>query len=87
MMKKWKERLTGTDGNPLTPRTLVEIYGRDRILVEQHRGILSYGTERIRIGTTYGHLAVEGTDLRICCMSRSQLVIRGTILDLRMEEA
>lgn len=86
-MKNWKERLTQTGGTPLTPRTLVEIYGKDRLLVEQHRGILSYGTERIRIGATYGVLAVEGTDLRICCMSRAQLVVRGTVRGLRMEEA
>ena len=84
-MKKWKERLLGDQGNALMPRTLAEIYGKDRVLVEQHRGIHSYGTECIRIGATYGVLVVEGADLRLCCMSRSQLVIRGRILGLRME--
>ena len=53
--------------------------------MEQHRGIQSYGTECIRIGATYGVLVVEGEGLRLCCMSRSQLVIRGSILGLRME--
>lgn len=84
-MKNWKERLMGDQGNALMPRTLAEIYGKDRVLVEQHRGIQSYGTECIRIGATYGVLVVEGTGLRLCCMSRSQLVIRGRILGLRME--
>lgn len=86
-MKNWKERLTGPQGNGLMPRTLVEIYGMDRVLVEQHRGIKSYGTESIRIGTTFGVLVVEGQGLRLCCMSKSQLVIRGTIQALRMEAA
>ena len=84
-MKNWKERLTGPEGHGLMPRTLAEVYGKDRVLVEQHRGILSYGTEVIRIGATYGVLVVEGDALRLCCMSKSQLVVRGTILGLRME--
>ena len=84
-MKNWKERLRAGAGSPVTPRTLAEIYGTDRLLVEQHRGILSYGTEVIRIGATYGVLVVEGDALRLCCMSKSQLVVRGTILGLRME--
>lgn len=86
-MKTWMERLTGPEGSNLKPRTLVEIYGMDRVLVEQHRGIVGYGTECIRIGTSYGFLVVEGVGLRLCCMSRAQLVIRGKILSLRMEEA
>ena len=85
-MKNWRERLTGPDGNVLKPRTLAEVYGKDRVLVEQHRGIVSYGTECIRIGASYGFLVVEGDELRLCCMSRAQLVIRGRIQSLRMEE-
>lgn len=84
-MKKWKERLSGPDTENLKPRTLAELYGRERLLVEQHSGIISYGTECIRIGATFGELVVEGTQLRLCCMSRSQLVIRGKLLNLRME--
>ena len=83
-MKNWKERLAEAD--KLRPRTLVEIYGCDRILVEHHRGILGYGTQCIRIAATYGELVVEGEDLRLCCMSRSQLVIRGRIQSATMEE-
>lgn len=84
-MKNWKERLAVPEGNYLTPRTLAEVYGMDRLLIEHHRGILSYGTEAIRIGTTYGCLVVEGEELRLCCMSRSQLVIHGKVHHLHME--
>ncbi len=84
-MKNWKDRLTDIGDGTLKLRTLAEVYGQERVLIEQPRGILSYGTECIRIGTTYGQLVVEGDGLRICCMSRSQLVIRGRIQLLRME--
>lgn len=83
-MMDWKQRLSA-DAGGLKPRTLAELYGNERLLVEQHRGILGYGSECIRIGTSFGCLTVEGEALRLCCMSRSQLVIRGTIRAVRME--
>ena len=83
-MKNWKERLAGPE-QALTPRTLAEVYGTERVLIEQHKGIVSYGAEIIRVGATDGFLVVEGQDLRLCCMSRAQLVIRGKILGIRME--
>lgn len=83
-MKNWKDRLSA-DEKGLRPRTLVELYANERVLIEQHRGILAYGSERIRVGTSFGTLTVEGLELRLCCMSRSQLVIRGRIGCLRTE--
>lgn len=77
-MRDWK-----TEG--LRPRTLVELYGNERVLIEEHRGILAYGDEEIRVGTSYGMAVIEGFDLRLCCMSRSQLVIRGRIAGVRTE--
>lgn len=84
-MKNWKERLTAARTPPLRPRTLAELYGADRLLVEQHHGIVTYGAECIRIAATYGLLVVEGENLQLCCMSRSQLVIRGTLRAVRLE--
>ena len=84
-MSDWKQRLSA-DGTGLRPRTLVEIYGKEQLLVEQHRGILAYGEECIRIGTSFGAIRVEGAELRLCCMSRSQVVIRGRIDTVRTEE-
>ena len=77
-MRDWK-----TEG--LRPKTLVELYGNERVLIEEHRGILGYGDEEIRVGTSFGALVIEGMELRLCCMSRSQLVIQGRIICLRTE--
>lgn len=84
-MSDWKQRLSA-DAAGLRPRTLVEIYGRERVLVEQHRGIRAYSDECIRIGTAFGSIVVEGAELRLCCMSRQQVVIRGRIDAVRTEE-
>lgn len=82
-MKDWKKRLEQMQ--PQTMKTLAELYGPDRLLVERHRGILSYSTECIRIGSSWGTLVVEGEGLSLCCMSRSQLVIRGRLRSLHLE--
>ena len=69
----------------LRPKTLIELYGNERVLIEEHRGILGYGDEEIRVGTSFGMAVIEGLELRLCCMSRSQLVIRGRIGSVRTE--
>lgn len=82
-MKNWKERIPAAP--ELKVRTLVELYGCERLLVEQHRGIVGYGSDCIRIGATFGVLEVTGENLRLCCMSPSQIVIRGDIASVRVE--
>ena len=71
----------------MKPQTLAELLGDGRLLVEHHRGILSYGTEEILVGTTFGALRVCGEGLRLCCMSREQLFIAGSIRLVRTERS
>ncbi len=73
-MKGWMEQ-----------RTLMELYGTGRLLLEAHRGVLSFAPECIRVGTTYGSLLVRGKGLGICCMNREQLVILGQIETITVE--
>lgn len=83
-MKPWKDAAR-SPGEQIRPRTLVEIVGKKRVLVEHHRGILGYGTEEILVGTGYGILRIHGAELRLCCMSRQQLFISGRIDSLSLE--
>ena len=83
-MRDWKSGIRA-DAGGLRPKTLVELYGNERVLIEEHRGILAYGDEEIRVGTSIGVAVIQGMELRLCCMSRSQLVIRGRIACVRTE--
>ena len=83
-MKPWKDGIR-SPAEQLMPRTLVEVVGKQRVLVEHHRGILGYGTEEILIGTGYGILRINGAELRLCCMNRQQLFISGRIDALALE--
>lgn len=84
-MGDWK-KLARQSSERLKPRTLVELWGRERVLVEHHRGIRAYGDQEIRVGATYGMILVRGSGLRLCCMSREQLFISGKIHCVEMEE-
>lgn len=83
-MKPWKAGIPGP-AEQIKPRTLVEVIGKKRVLVEHHRGILGYGTEEILVGTGYGVLRIRGAELRLCCMSRQQLFVSGRIDSLALE--
>lgn len=83
-MKAWKQAFQ-RPGETVNPKTLVEIWGKGRVLVEHHRGILGYGTEEIVVGATFGMLRVTGKGLRLCCMSRQQIFISGEITAVCLE--
>jgi sporulation protein YqfC len=59
--------------------TLVEIVDCRRVLVENHCGILAYGTCEIRIKARRGLISVSGKELKMAFMTVSQLIITGKI--------
>ena len=66
-------------------QTLVEAVGTKRVLVEHHKGIVSYGDQEIRVASTYGVVCVQGEGLRLCCMNREQVFLSGQIKSISME--
>ena len=60
-------------------KTLLEVLGKERLVIEQHRGIQCYGTEEILVRASFGQIHITGNGLVLCCMSREQLCITGTI--------
>ena len=58
---------------------LVELAGDGRVLIENHKGVVEYGTEKISVKVQFGILCVCGTNMELAKMSREQLVICGKI--------
>ena len=58
---------------------LVEICGERRVLIENHKGVLSYGSDHIHVCVSYGEVVIRGCGLELAQMSREQLVICGRI--------
>lgn len=71
---------------PWTQKTLVEVVGRERLVIEHHGGIAGYGPEEILIRSSYGMIRVRGSGLGLSCMSRQQLCVTGRIDALTLGE-
>lgn len=70
---------------------VVEIAGREQVLIENHKGIIEYGWGEIRARVKYGCISVQGNHLRLAKMTCHQLIICGCIESVqligRMENA
>ena len=58
---------------------ITEITDNDRIIIENHCGIIHYSPDCICVKTKFGQLQIEGDHLEIARMSADQFVIAGEI--------
>ena len=81
-----KPQLRNRIGKPvvLSKVPLVELAGQNRVLIENHLGVLAYSLEEIQIKVSYGCISVTGSDLRLMQMHKEQLVICGKIDSLHL---
>jgi len=60
--------------------------GSRRALVENHRGLLEYGRERIEIGGGRMRLRLLGDGLELAAMDADSIVITGNITAVELEQ-
>ena len=60
-------------------QSLIEIYGNNRLLIENHKGILEYSNEEIVVRLKFGLVRITGERLTIALMNKCRLVICGSI--------
>lgn len=64
---------------PTPGQTVVEMFGCNRVLIENHFGITQYSTEEICINVRFGLLRINGTNLYIARMSHCRIIVCGSI--------
>lgn len=64
---------------PMPGRTLVEISGDHRILIENHRGVSFYNDTKICVHSSYGEICILGKGVSLPYMTKQQLIITGEI--------
>ncbi len=72
------ERLQGS-AHALFKTPLVELTGRNHVLIENHSGVLKYSLDEIQVKVSYGKLVIKGQKLHLLQMNSEQLVIKGMI--------
>jgi sporulation protein YqfC len=58
---------------------VLHLTGSERLLMENHRGLLEYGRGKIRIASTAGVVEIEGQDLAIKSVGRDEVLVTGGI--------
>lgn len=67
-------------------RTIVSMEGRERVCIENFRGICSYTEQEIRLLTKRDQIRVGGCRLQIDCYTRDRIEISGYIGRVEYEE-
>lgn len=64
---------------PVPKQPLIELAGDRRVIVENHYGVIGYGSQEICVKVRYGHIVINGDGLELVRMTKEQLVIMGQI--------
>jgi len=63
----------------------LSINGRRRVLIENHRGIISYEDTLIVIDCGNMKAIIRGDELKLGAMDKSDMLIRGRLLSIEFE--
>ncbi|NLB88330.1 MAG: sporulation protein YqfC [Syntrophomonadaceae bacterium] len=61
----------------------VTIIGRNELYLENHKGIIEYGLERLRVNLSRGFLEIEGKNLEINALMPEEMNIVGDIKSIK----
>ena len=73
--------------SPVIPRPIIEVCGDRRVLVEHHRGVLSFSDDHIDVRVSFGAVHICGESLFIHCMTKFQIVIKGQIRSVTLNRS
>lgn len=69
---------------PVPGKPLVEIVDNTAVLIENHCGVISYGSNAVSVKTKTGYICIYGSGLVLTKMSKEQLRIHGMISQVEL---
>lgn len=63
----------------------ITMLGNKQLLIENHKGIIEYTSSLIRIKLNQGELIVTGTDLTLGNLQVEQILVEGTVGELKYD--
>lgn len=70
-------------GEVLTDACRITLLGKERLVVENHQGLLFYSNDMIVLQTPSGRLRITGDNLNIGAIAPEQVSVGGLILKLK----
>lgn len=77
-----KEKITKSLQLPqeiLLEKLNIEVLGNEKMNIINHKGIIYYSSEHIRINSSSGLLSIKGRDLLLSTLISEELIIEGQI--------
>ena len=62
----------------------LSVYGKNRVLIENHKGILHYSENIIEVNARGMTVKILGDELSISAMDKNDMLITGRILSLEL---
>jgi len=59
------------------------LIGDTRLLLENHRGVVIYESELLRVNVTLGQLEIRGKDLKLKVLRSDVIAVEGSIKSIR----
>ncbi|HZK25252.1 MAG TPA: sporulation protein YqfC [Oscillospiraceae bacterium] len=87
-LTKWRDRLVDAMELPkeiILNLPKVTIIGNVQCYIENHRGVIEYSSERVRVAINSGELIVSGQDLFIRYMANEEIAVDGSINAVQYE--
>ena len=86
-MKVWQQLAEKLDlpAEALAGAARVTVTGRNRVLIDNHRGILAYTDELLEVSCGRERIRVRGENLLLRAMDHEELLLTGTIFALDLE--
>ena len=72
--------------NAVAKKSLLEVYGQSRVLIENHAGILSYDHDLISVRVVFGCVQIHGARLKLKLLSKEKLIITGEINSITLKQ-
>lgn len=89
MSGKLRQKIMSIKGfvttEPLPRVPLIEISDRNRVLIENHKGVTQYGHDKICICVRYGVILILGKDLSFTYMTNERILICGYITQVLLK--
>lgn len=64
----------------------ITVVGAAQVVVENHRGVIEYTRQKVRVNTTLGELLVAGVGLVIANILAERVVIEGKVAKLEFSD-